>query len=113
MHLTVYLQATVYATIKPFETENLCFKKMNDSNLQAIHYQASKAQAYNRLVLRLYVSTKKIGQETYFFCYKKASMIVRTNYTMFKGMNFLVAGCKPETQGFGSVFLLPVVVGQK
>ncbi len=37
---TLYLQATVYRTIKPFEKENLCFKKMNDSNLQAIHYQA-------------------------------------------------------------------------
>ncbi len=26
--------------------------------------------------------------------------------------DLLVAGCKPETLGFGSVFLLPVVVGQ-
>ncbi len=45
-------------------------KQMRDSNLQAIYYQARPLRL-GLIVLKLYVFTKKIGQETYFFCCKK------------------------------------------
>ncbi len=74
--ITIVVHLECIYKLRYTQPSNLLKKKtcaLKNERLQPAGYLLP-SKAYTRLVLTLYVSTKKIGQETYFFCCKKAPL---------------------------------------